>query len=163
MRLMGDIIALAFQTDKTRIATLLLNRDISGLFYPFLGIRRTHHSASHRDHTEDYVKITRYYVSQIAHLAAKLDAMPEGDGTVLDHSCLMWINNMWSGSKHDSTKVPLFTVGNLSGTLETGRILDYLEKGDENRKLCSLYLSLMDRMGAKAETFGDAVARLAGI
>ena len=163
MRLMCDIIALAFQTDKTRVATLLLNRDISGLFYPFLGIRRTHHSASHRDHTEDYVKITQYYVSQVAHLAAKLDAMPEGDGTVLDHSCLLWINNMWSGSKHDSSKVPLFTVGGLNGTLQTGRILDYREKGDENRKLCSLYLSLMDRMGVKAETFGDADTRLAGI
>lgn len=163
MRLMCDIVALAFQTDKTRIATLLLNRDISGLFYPFLGIRRTHHSASHRDRTEDYTKITQYYLSQIAYLAERLNGMPEGDGTVLDHSCLMWINNMWTGSKHDSTKVPLLTLGGLNGTLQTGRILDYQQEGDENRKLCSLYLSLMDRMGAKAETFGDSDTRLAGI
>lgn len=160
MRLMCDIIALAFQTDKTRIATLLLNRDISGLSYPWLGVRRTHHSASHRDHHEEYVQITQYYLSQITYLAEKLEAMPEGEGTVLDHSCLMWINNMWSGSKHDSTKVPLLTLGKLGGSLETGRILDYREKGDENRKLCSLYLSLMDRMGVKTETFGDADTRL---
>jgi hypothetical protein len=90
MRLMCDIIALAFQTDKTRIATLLLCRDISGLFYPFLDVRSAHHPASHRDHSEDYLRIVRYYVSQVAYLADKLQAMPEGDGNVLDNSLLMW-------------------------------------------------------------------------
>lgn len=160
MRLMCDIIALAFQTDKTRIATLLLNRDISGLFYPFLGVRTTHHSSSHKDSSEDYEKITRYYVSQLAYLASRLDAMPEGDGTVLDHSCIVWLSNMWSGSKHDSTKLPLLTAGGLSGTLATGRVLDFQEKSDEDRKLCSLYLSLMDRMGVQHEIFGDADTRL---
>jgi hypothetical protein len=163
MRLMCDIIALAFQTDKTRIATLLLNRDISGMFYPFLGIRTTHHSASHRDTSEDYEKITRYYVSQLAYLAKRLDAMPEGEGTVLDHSCIMWINNMWSGSKHDSTKVPLLTAGGLGGKLQTGRILDYQDRGNENRKLCSLYLSLMNRMGDPSTSFGDAEKPLADV
>lgn len=161
MRLMSDIIALAFQTDKTRIGTLLLCRDISGLFYPFLDVRKAHHSGSHDDRSEEWERVSQYYCSQIAYLAARLDAMPEGDGTVLDHSCLLFINNMWSGSKHDSTKVPLLTVGGLGGTLETGRVLDYLDKGDENRKLCSLYLSIMNRMGLPAERFGDADAPLA--
>ena len=104
MRLMCDIVALAFQTDKTRVATLLLCRDISGLFYPFLDVRTAHHSASHDDLSDDYERITRYYVSQLAYLASRLDAMPEGDGTVLDNSCLMFLSNMWSGSKHDSTQ-----------------------------------------------------------
>lgn len=161
MRLMSDIIALAFQTDKTRIGTLLLCRDISGLFYPFLDVRKAHHSGSHDDLSDDWEKVARYYCSQIAYLAERLDAMPEGAGTVLDHSCLLFVNNMWSGSKHDSTKVPLLTVGGLGGTLETGRVLDYVDKGDENRKLCSLYLSLMNRMGLPAERFGDAEAPLA--
>lgn len=163
MRLMCDIIALAFQTDKTRVATLLLCRDISGLFYPFLDARNAHHSASHHDESDEFERITRYYVSQMAHLAQRLDAMPEGDGTVLDHSCLIWISNMWSGSKHDSTKVPLLTMGGLGGTLETGRVLNYLDKSDEERKLCSFYLSIMDRMGVKLEHFGDSDMRLAGI
>ncbi|MGY8690470.1 MAG: DUF1552 domain-containing protein, partial [Verrucomicrobiales bacterium] len=163
MRLMCDIVALAFQTDKTRVATLLLCRDISGLFYPFLGVRDAHHSASHKDTSDDYEKITRYYVSQLAYLAERLDAMPEGDGTVLDHSCLVWLSNMWSGSKHDSTKVPLLTVGGLDSTLMTGRILDYSDKGEEHRKLCSLYLSIMDRMDVRLDKFGDADARLAEI
>ncbi len=161
MRLMCDIVALAFQTDKTRIATLLLCRDISGLFYPFLDVRKAHHSGSHDDRSEDWEKVSRYYCSQMAYLAQRLEAMPEGDGTVLDHACLLFVNNMWSGSKHDSTKVPLFTVGGLGGSLETGRVLDYLDQPDENRKLCSLYLSLMHRMGLPSQQFGDADTPLA--
>jgi hypothetical protein len=163
MRLMCDIVALAFQTDKTRVATLLLCRDISGLFYPFLDARKAHHSASHDDLSDEYERISRYYVSQLAYLATRLDSMSEGDGTVLDHSCLLYLSNMWSGSKHDSTKLPLLLVGGLGGTLETGRVLDYLDKSDEDRKLCSLYLSIMERMGVRAERFGDAEARLAGL
>ena len=75
----------------------------------------------------------------------------------------MFISNMWSGSRHDSSKVPLLLLGGLGGTLETGRVLDYLDKGDDNRKLCSLYLSLMDRMGLELPQFGDAETRLAGL
>jgi hypothetical protein len=82
---------------------------------------------------------------------------------VLDHSCLLFVNNMWSGSRHDSTKVPLLTAGGLSGTLETGRVLDYTESGDDNRKLCSLYLSLMNRMGVQASEFGDANSPLTNL
>ena len=89
--------------------------------------------------------------------------MREGEGTVLDNSCLMFISNMWSGSQHDSTKVPLLLAGGLGGTLETGRVLDYAKDGAENRQLCSLYLSLMDRMGVKLDRFGDAEMQLAGL
>jgi hypothetical protein len=163
MRLMGDIIALAFQTDKTRVATLLLCRDLSGLFYPFLDVRTAHHPASHDDQSDAYERVSTYYVSQFAHLATRLAAMPEGEGTVLDNSCLMFVSNMWSGSQHDSTKVPLLLAGGLGGTLETGRVLDFTKSGDDNRKLCSLYLSIMDRMGASQVQFGDAATRLAGL
>ena len=161
MRLMCDVVALAFQTDKTRIATLVLCRDLSGLFYPFLGVRKAHHSASHDDSSDDYEAISRYYVSQLAYLASRLDAMPEGKGTVLDNACLLYLSNMWSGSRHDNTRLPVLTVGGLGGALRTGRVLDYSEAGDENRKLCSLHLSLMDRMGVELHKFGDAETRLA--
>ncbi len=163
MRLMGDIIALAFQTDKTRVATLLLCRDLSGLFYPFLDVRTAHHPASHYDESDDYERVSRYYVSQLAYLATRLNDMPEGEGTVLDHSCLMFVSNMWSGSKHDSTKLPLLLAGGLGGTLETGRVLDFNKSGDDNRKLCSLYLSLLNRIGIKSNRFGDADQQLAGL
>jgi hypothetical protein len=163
MRLMCDIIALAFQTDKTRIATLLLCRDISGLFYPFLDVRKAHHSASHSDRSDEFERISRYYCSQLAYLAGRLDSMKEGDGTVLDHSCLLFLNNMWSGSKHDSSKVPLLSAGSLGGTLATGRVLDYTQRSDSERKLCSLYLSIMNRMGLTIDRFGDADSPLAEI
>jgi hypothetical protein len=163
MRLMCDIIALAFQTDKTRVATLLLCRDLSGLFYPFLDVRTAHHPTSHADQSDAYERVTRYYVSQLAYLATKLAEMKEGDGTVLDNSCLMFVSNMWSGSRHDSSKLPLLLAGGLGGALKTGRVLDYSERGDDNRKLCGLYLSLLDRMGATADRFGDASAELADL
>lgn len=163
MRLMCDIIALGFQTDKTRVATLLLCRDLSGLFYPFLDVRTAHHPASHDDQSDAYERVSRYYCSQLAYLAGRLDAMPEGEGTVLDNSCLLFISNMWSGTRHDSSKVPVLLAGGLGGTLETGRVLDYTEKGDDNRKLCSMYLSILDRMGVQLERFGDADSRLAGL
>ena len=161
MRLMCDIIALAFQTDKTRVATLLLCRDLSGLFYPFLDVRSAHHPASHDDLSDAYERVSRYYVSQLAYLATRLESMPEGSQTVLDNSCLMFVSNMWSGSQHDSTKVPLLLMGGLGETLETGRVLDFLNSGDEQRKLCRLYLALMNRMGVNQSEFGDADKPLA--
>ena len=160
-RLMCDLIALAFQTDKTRIASLILARDLSALYYPFLDVREGHHGASHNDTSEGYERIVRFHLGQLAYLAKKLEAMPEGEGTVLDNSCLMFISNMFSGSKHDNKKVPIITAGGLGGTLETGRSLDYLNAGDDHRKLCSLYLGIMDRMGLKLDHFGDADTRLA--
>jgi hypothetical protein len=163
MRLMCDIIALAFQTDKTRVATLLMCRDLSGLFYPFLNVRTAHHPTSHEDSGEAYQRVTHFYVSQYAYLAGRLAVMREGDTTVLDNSCLMFVSNMWSGSRHDSRKLPILLVGGLGGALTTGRVLNYLERGDDNRKLCSLYLSLMTRMGVTVARFGDATAPLAGL
>ncbi|HLK56915.1 MAG TPA: DUF1552 domain-containing protein, partial [Chthonomonadaceae bacterium] len=163
MRLMCDIVALAIQTDKTRIATMLMCRDLSGLFYPFLGVRDAHHPASHHDTSDEYERITRHYTTQLAYLAGRLQAMPEGQGTVLDNTCILWLSNMFSGSNHDNSKLPVLTVGNLGGTLTSGRVLNYRDKGDENRKVCSLYLSLMDKMGVSLERFGDADTRLAGI
>jgi hypothetical protein len=162
-KLMCDIIALAFQTDKTRIASLVLCNDLSSLYYPFLDVRQGHHGASHDDLSDGYERICRFHLGSLAYLATRLEAMREGDGTVLDHSCLIWLSNMWAGWKHDNMKLPVVTAGSLGGTLTTGRALDYLPAGDDNRKLCSLYLSLMDRMGVKLDRFGDADQRLAGL
>ena len=115
---MCDIIAIAFQTDKTRVATLLLARDLSALYYPFLEVREGHHAASHNNNSDGYERIARFHLSQLAYLATKLDSMPEGDGTVLDNSCLMFLSNMWIGRKHDNTRLPLVLAGGLGGTLQ---------------------------------------------
>jgi len=162
-RLMCDIIALAFQTDKTRVASLLLARDLSALYYPFLDVKDGHHAASHNNLSDGYERIARFHVSQLAYLATKLDAMPEGDGTVLDNCCLMFLSNLWAGRLHTSTRLPVVLAGGLGGTLKTGRALDYLGAGDENRKMCSLFLGIMDRMGIALDRFGDADTRLADL
>jgi hypothetical protein len=159
-RLMCDILAIGFQTDKTRVATLLISNDLSAQIYPFLNVREGHHAASHYNTSEGYERISRFHVSQLAYLAAQLDSMPEGEGTVLDNSCLLFLSNLWIGRKHDNSRLPVVLAGGLGGTLETGRVLDYVGAGDDNRKLCSLYLSIMDRMGVKLERFGDASTRL---
>ncbi|MEO8597128.1 MAG: DUF1552 domain-containing protein [Candidatus Solibacter sp.] len=162
-KLMCDLIAIAFQTDKTRVASLLLARDLSALFYPFLQAPVGHHMASHENNNDVYERVTRFHLSQFAYLAAKLDGMKEGEGTVLDNSCLMFLSNMWIGRKHDNTRLPLVLAGGLGGTLKTGRTLDFVKAADDDRKMSSLYISLMDRMGIKVDRFGDADAPLAGI
>ncbi len=158
-RLMCDIIALAFQTDRTRVATLLLTNNLSGQVYPFLGLNTDHHSYSHGWQNKEYASITRFWVQQYAYLVRKLDAMQEGDGTVLDNSCIMLANEQWTA--HNSPKIPLIMSGGLSGTLQTGRTLDF-EKAKE-RKMSSLCLSIMDRMGLPMQEFGNANEQLVGI
>jgi hypothetical protein len=162
-RLMCDIIAIAFQTNRTRVASLIISRDLSAMYYPFLDVKDGHHAASHNNNSDAYERIARFHVSQYAYLASKLDSMKEGDGTVLDNTCLMFLSNLWIGRKHDNFRLPLVLAGGLGGTLETGRTLNYLNAGEDNRKMCSLYLSLMDRFGVKLDQFGDARERLAGL
>ena len=160
-RLMCDVIALAFQTDRSRVATLLMSRDLSGQVYPFLNIRDDHHSYSHSNTGPEYQAIVKFHVEQYAYLVDRLAKMQEGDATVLDNSCLMFVSEHWNA--HNSDQVPLILAGGLGGALQTGRSLDYMKSGNERRKLCSLYLSLMDRMGMELPEFGDAKERLAGI
>jgi hypothetical protein len=159
-RLMCDIIAIAFQTNKTRVASLIISRDLSAMYYPFLDVKEGHHAASHNNNSDGYERIARFHVSQYAYLASKLDSMKEGEGTVLDNTCLMFLSNMWIGRKHDNFRLPIVLAGGLGGTLQTGRTLNYLNESEDNRKMCSLYLSLMDRFGIKLEQFGDAQNRL---
>jgi hypothetical protein len=159
-RLMCDIIAIAFQTDKTRVASLILARDLSAMYYPFLDVKEGHHAASHNNNSAGYERIARFHLSQLSYLATKLDSMKEGDGTVLDNSAIMWLSNMYVGRKHDNNRLPVVIAGGMGGALETGRALSYLGENDEKRKMCSLYLSLMDRMGVKLDKFGDSDTRI---
>ena len=122
-----------------------------------------HHAASHNNNSDGYERIARFHLSQYAYLAQKLDGMKEGEGTVLDNSCLMFLSNLWIGRKHDNTRLPLVLAGGLGGTLKTGRSLNYLGQPDDKRRMQSLYLSLMDRYGVKVDTFGETNARLDNI
>jgi hypothetical protein len=133
------------------------------MFYPFLPVTEAHHLLSHKDQTREFTLVNQYYTGQLAYLAGRLQSMTEGEGTVLDNSCLLFMSNMWSGSRHDSSRVPVLTLGNLGGALESGRVLDFYKQPAEKRQLCSLYLSLMDRLGVELPAFGDATTRLVGL
>ncbi len=157
MRLMCDILVLAFQTDTTRFCTLKLNNDHSSLRFPNLNVDyMIHHLLSHSD-GDDWLKVNRFFAEQVAYVAARLDAIQEGERTALDNSILMYCSSMMSGH-HDATQLPLIVLGRAGGKLESGRVLDYL--GKPNRKMCSLYLSLMDKFGVPLNEFGDSTERL---
>ena len=118
-----------------------------------------HHLLSHTD-SDDWLKVNRFFVEQVAYVARKLDAIQEGERTALDSSIIMYCSSMLTGS-HDATQLPLVILGRGGGQLETGRTLDYL--GKPNRKMCSLFLSLMDKFGVRLTEFGDSRERLAEV
>ncbi|MBL8819226.1 MAG: DUF1552 domain-containing protein [Planctomyces sp.] len=158
-RLMCDIIALAFQTDRTRIATLLLTNNLSGQVYPFLGLNVDHHNYSHSWQEKEYASITRFWVEQYAYLVKNLDSMQEGDGTVLDNSCIMLANEQWTA--HSSPRIPMIMSGSLSGSIATGRTLEF--ESAKERRMSSLYLAIMDRMGVHLDEFGNSSEQLPGV
>jgi len=160
MRLMCDILVLAFQTDATRICTLKLNNDHSSLRFPNLGVDyMIHHLLSHSD-TADWLKVNQFFLQQVAYIAGKLDAIQEGERTALDNTMLLFCSSMMTGS-HDATQLPVVLVGRGGGQIATGRVLDYREQ--ENRQMCRLYLSMMDKMNLRPGRFGDATEPLAEV
>lgn len=167
MRLMCDILVLAFQTDTTRIVTLKLNNDHSALRFPNLprtdnpsqGIDyMIHHLLSHSDGA-DWLKVNRFFMEQMAHVARRLDAIDEGGRTALDNSMIMMCSSMMAGAKHDNDQLPMVVLGRAGGKLETGRVRDYSKA--ENRQMCRLYMSLMEKMNVRERSFGDASEPLA--
>jgi hypothetical protein len=160
MRLMCDIMVLGFQTDTTRICTLKLNNDHSSLRFPHLGVDyMIHHLLSHSD-TADWLKVNQFFIEQMAYIARKLDGIQEGERTALDNTMLMMCSSMMSGS-HDATQLPVVMVGGGGGKIKTGKVLDYRDKPD--RQMCRLYLSMMDKMNVRPESFGDAKEPLAEV
>lgn len=160
MRLMCDILVLAFQTDTTRVCTLKLNNDHSSLRFPNLGVDyMIHHLLSHSD-TADWLKVNQFFLQQMAYIAKKLDAIQEGERTALDNSMLLYLSSMMTGS-HDATQLPVVMVGGGGGTIKGGRVLDYRDQ--PNRQMCRLYMSMMDKMGVHLDKFGDATERLSEV
>ncbi|MBA4188040.1 MAG: hypothetical protein C0467_08475 [Planctomycetaceae bacterium] len=167
MKLMCDILVLAFRTDTTRVSTLKLNNDHSSLRFPNLpatgqkgGIDyMIHHLLSHTDGA-DWLKVNQFFAQQLAYIAGKLDAVQEGDRTLLDNSMILYCSSMMTGN-HNNDQLPVVMVGRGGGQIKTGRVLDYL--GKPNRKMCSLYLSLMEKAGVKLNEFGDSKEKLGEI
>jgi hypothetical protein len=160
MRLMCDILVLGFQTDTTRICSLKLNNDHSSLRFPNLGVDyMIHHLLSHSD-TADWLKVNQFFLKQVAYIARKLDLIREGDRTALDNSMIVFCSSMLNGN-HDASQLPVVVLGGAGGRIQGGRVLDYL--GKPNRKMCSLYLSLLDKAGLHLQEFGDSREPLAEV
>jgi len=166
MKLMLDLIVLAFQMDKTRLATVMLNNDLSQMNFKFLqGVQGALHlDLTHNGKAPDkeamYLKTNQYHIQQFAYLTQRMKDIKEGDTSLLDNSILVCTSSLFDGDAHSADRLPFLITGKGGGTLKGGRILDYTDKGDDNRKACSLHLSLMDRMGVKLDKFGDATTRL---
>jgi hypothetical protein len=155
MRLMADILVLGFQTDTTRLCTLKLNND-----HPNLGVDyMIHHLLSHND-TPDWLKVNQFFIEQLAYIAKKMDNIREGERTLLDNTVLLYCSSMLTGS-HDASQLPVVLVGGAGGTIKGGRVLDY--NGKPNRKMCSMFLSLMDKFDVRLDRFGDSAERLAEV
>jgi Protein of unknown function (DUF1552) len=160
MRLMCDILVLAFQTDTTRVCTLKLNNDHSAMRFPHLGVDyMIHHLLSHSD-TADWLKVNQFFLEQLAYVARRLDAIQEGSRTALDNAMILYCSSMLTGN-HDATNLPVVLLGGAGGRIKTGRVLDYREA--PQRKMCSLYLSMLDKCGIELSEFGDARERLSEV
>lgn len=157
MRLMCDILVLAFQTDTTRVCTLKLNNDHGTLRFPHLGVDyMIHHLLSHSD-TEDWLKVNQFFLDQVAYLAGRMSKIQEGPRSLLENSVLMMCSSMMNGH-HDATQLPVVLVGGCGGSLKGGQNLNYRDK--EQRQMCRLYVSLMQKFGIERDSFGDATQPL---
>jgi hypothetical protein len=167
MKLMLDVIVLAFQMDRTRVATLMLNNDLSQMNFKFLeGVQGALHlDLTHNGRAAEkeamYLKTNQFHIAQFAYLVERMKNIREGDGSLLDHSILMLMSSLYDGDLHTAEQLPILLAGRGAGTLEPGRILDYMDRGDDHRKVCSLHLALMEKMGVPLAQFGDASSKLA--
>ncbi|MFM2095697.1 MAG: hypothetical protein RIS70_2821, partial [Planctomycetota bacterium] len=163
LRLMADLLVLAFQTDVTRVATFVLANEGSNKPYPFIGVAEGHHDLSH--HGNDQAKkqkirdINKFHVTQLAYLLGKLKSIPEGDGTLLDHCLIAYGSGNSDGNAHNHDDLPILLAGRGGGTVKTGRHLRYTNETPLN----NLWLAMLDRVDVKVPFLGDSTGVLSGL
>ena len=164
VRLMLDMIALAFQTDSTRVCTFMFGNAVSNTNFSFLeGVKGGHHSLSHHERKEEnltqYQRISQWHIEQYAYLLNKLKSFKEGDSTVLDNSMILFGSGLRDGNRHSPHNLPLVLGGRAGGRIKTGQHLVY----DKDTPLSNLYCSILDAFGAPVESFADSTGKLKGI
>ena len=163
IRLMYDIMALAFQTDATRVSTFMLGNAGSNRTYPMVGVNDGHHQLSHHRNDEEKMakiqRIDQFLAEQFAYFLKKLDSMQELNGSLLDNSMIVYGSGISDGNRHDHADLPIVVAGKGGGTIATGQHLDL---GRET-PLNNLFLSMLDRVGAKVDKLGDSSGRLTQI
>ena len=160
LRLQYDLLALAFQTDATRIATYIMAHDGSNRQYPFIGVRDGHHDLSHHGGDEEkkgkIAKINRFHATQFAYFVDKLKSIKEGEGSLLDNCMIVYGSGLGDGNRHNHDNLPVLLAGRGGGTIQSGRHIQF----ERETPMTNLFLSMLDRVGAPTERIGDSTGLL---
>jgi len=160
VRLMCDLQVLAYQADLTRVVTFMLGREFSGVTFPQIGVTDAHHPITHHQQEPEKIvkvaKINAYQVAKFAYLLDRLQATPDGDGTLLDHVTLIYGTGMGDCNAHDPRSIPVLLAGGGAGHLKGGRHIRY----PKETPLANLHLTLLDKFGVKLDRIGDSTGRL---
>ncbi len=163
LRLLADVLALAWRTDTTRVSTFVFANEGSNRSYAFMDVPEGHHDLSHHGNDpakqEKIRRINRFHVTQLAYFLDALAAVPEGEGTLLDHSMIIYGSGIGDGNRHNHDDLPILLAGGGAGTLQPGRHLRVPPK----TPMTNLYLALLDRLGVHAERLGDSTGRLESV
>ena len=159
-KLMMDLLALAYQTDLTRVSTFMLGREVSARAYPEIGVSDSHHPISHHQdkpaNLERLHKINEYHFRQFAHLVRKLAATPEGDGTMLDSTLLLYGTGISDSNTHFHDDLPVALIAGKATGVTGGRYVRY----PRGTPIANLYITILDKMGFPLEKFGDSTGML---
>jgi len=163
LRLMGDLLTLAFQGDLTRVATFVFANEGSNRSYRLIEVSEGHHDLSHHQNNQEKLakiaQINRFHIEQFAYLLGRLRSIPEGTGTLLDNCMIVYGSGNGDGNRHNHDDLPILVAGKGGGTIAAGRHLRY----PRETPLTNLFLSLLDRMGASVPAIGDSTGRLANL
>lgn len=161
VKLMLDLMVLAFQTDSTRVQSFMFANDVSGRNFSFVeGVHAGHHEMSHHENKEEkieqYKRINRWHTGQLAYLLEKLRAIPEGEGNLLDNSMILFGSSISDGNRHDPSNLPIIVAGKAGGAFRTGQHI----ASEKNTPLCNLYHTMLGGMGVDVDHFGDSTGVL---
>ena len=157
---MMDLLALAYQTDLTRISTFMMAREISGRAYPEVGVSDAHHPLSHHQNNtaklERLHTINEYHVQQFAHLVKRMAAIAEGDGTMLDHTLFLYGTGISDSNTHFFSDLPIALVAGKATGITGGRYVRY----PDGTPVANLYVTILEKLGIPVESFGDSTGVL---
>ena len=160
LRLQFDLLALAFQTDTTRISSFIMAHDGSNRQYPFIGVRDGHHDLSHHGGDEEkkgkIAKINRFHATQFAYFIDKLKSIKEGEGSLLDNCMIVYGSGLGDGNRHNHDNLPVLLAGRGGGTIQSGRHIQF----ERETPMTNLFLTMLDRVGAPTERLGDSTGLL---
>jgi hypothetical protein len=159
-KLMFDMLTLAYQADLTRVSTFMMGHEVSSRAYPEIGVPDAHHPLSHhqgdKEKISKCIKVNLFHMQMFAYFVEKLRATPDGDGSLLDHSVLMYGGGISDGNQHSHLNLPMLLIGGGSGQLKGGRHIRY----PQNTPLANLHVSVLDKLGVPTGSFGDSNGQL---